>query len=81
LAPACLSVFRFPKSDEDKLMRLYASLQSRCCALHSKVQYATVSSHSEKTFDKILIANRGEIACRMADEAGVLALPPPVRAT
>ncbi|KAM9321650.1 propionyl-CoA carboxylase alpha chain [Gastrophryne carolinensis] len=38
---------------------------SRWCYLMSRVQYSTAHAADEKTFEKLLIANRGEIACRV----------------
>ncbi|MEE6470818.1 hypothetical protein FKM82_009072 [Ascaphus truei] len=39
--------------------------RSRWCYLASHIQYSTAHEPNEKTFEKILIANRGEIACRV----------------
>ncbi|KAM4794729.1 propionyl-CoA carboxylase alpha chain [Rhinophrynus dorsalis] len=42
-----------------------SAFSSRWCFLASHIQFSTAPNPDEKTFEKILIANRGEIACRV----------------
>ncbi|KAG9492206.1 hypothetical protein GDO78_000620 [Eleutherodactylus coqui] len=44
---------------------LHSASWPRWCYFASYFQYSTVHNPEEKTFEKILIANRGEIACRV----------------
>ncbi|KAJ7425154.1 hypothetical protein BTVI_03986 [Pitangus sulphuratus] len=41
------------------------TLCSRWCLITSHKLYSSVYDPNEKTFEKLLIANRGEIACRV----------------
>uniref|UniRef100_A0A8C8STG9 Propionyl-CoA carboxylase alpha chain, mitochondrial n=1 Tax=Pelusios castaneus TaxID=367368 RepID=A0A8C8STG9_9SAUR len=42
-----------------------AALHSRWCLVTSRTLYSAAYDPNEKTFEKLLIANRGEIACRV----------------
>ncbi|KAF4795156.1 hypothetical protein TURU_095216 [Turdus rufiventris] len=44
---------------------VWETLCSRWCLITSHKLYSTVHDPNEKTFEKLLIANRGEIACRV----------------
>ncbi|XP_029460364.1 propionyl-CoA carboxylase alpha chain, mitochondrial isoform X3 [Rhinatrema bivittatum] len=46
-------------------MRKCTALRSRSCLVTFRTLYSAVHDPNEKTFEKILIANRGEIACRV----------------
>ncbi|XP_077153195.1 propionyl-CoA carboxylase alpha chain, mitochondrial [Ranitomeya variabilis] len=53
--------------DVQKVLRKgqHSASWTRWCYFASRLQYSTTHNPEEKTFEKILIANRGEIACRV----------------